>query len=193
MPLLDGRSGCFDGYLYSNTGDKIKEFEEQWKILNELTNKLETQKIVDIDAILMQFMYINRVRQKEYLNKSSVNVTVPGVRRYYTEFNKKLLDEPFVLCDEFTKIVEIWEKIKNYPIVKLLMKFNENVKLYLAGYLSRFEVTEITVEEVLGVCECLLRLFTILHKISTSIFVIHGKKMISWKKFPNIIKTSWFI
>ena len=163
LPLSD--ANIISAQLYVNAGDKKNEFNELWENIKKLTNQLAAQKVVDIDAILTQFMYINRARQRIYLNNGSVDVTVPGLRRYYTEIEKKLLDDPFVLCKELEKIAQIWDNIKNYPIVKLLMKFNENAKLYLAGYLSRFEDTEITVEKVLGVCECLLRLFTILELV----------------------------
>ncbi|MFP3041068.1 HNH endonuclease family protein [Treponema primitia] len=60
------------------------------------------------------------------------------------------------------KITQIWEKVKDFPIVKLLSKFNENVKLYFSGYFYRYETTDITEKKLLDVCECLLRLFTIL-------------------------------
>lgn len=42
------------------------------------------------------------------------------------------------------------------------MKCNENAKLFLSGYLYRYETTEITEENILDLCECLLRLFTVL-------------------------------
>ena len=163
MPLSD--ADIISAQLYSNAGDNKNEFNERWENINKFANQLAAQKVVDIDAILTQFMYINRARQKKYISNGSVDVTVPGLRRYYTDIEKKLLDEPFVLCNELEKIAQIWENIKNYPIIKLLMKFNENAKLYLAGYLSRFEEAEITGEKVLGVCECLLRLFTILELV----------------------------
>jgi hypothetical protein len=116
----------------------------------------------------MQFMYINRARSKEYLtDKGSVNVTTPGLRRYYTELNKQLLNAPLDLCEEFIRIAETWLKIKEYPIVKLALKFNENIKLYLAGYLSRFQVAEISECSVKQIGECLIRLFTILELVDT--------------------------
>jgi hypothetical protein len=107
-------------------------------------------------------MYIERACQKEYLKINSVDVTVPGLRRYYTDIRKELLREPVVLCGKLMKIAQIWEKVKDFPIVKLLSKFNENAKLYLAGYFYRYETTEIAEEKLLDVCECLLRLFALL-------------------------------
>ncbi|GHV24449.1 hypothetical protein AGMMS4952_00040 [Spirochaetia bacterium] len=163
MPLSD--ADIISAQLYSNAGNNKEEFIKQWKDINKLASELNTQKVVDIDAILMQFMYINRAYQKEYLKNNSVDVTVPGLRRYYTDIRKELLDEPLVLCNKLMKIAQTWEEIKDFPIVKLLMKFNENVNLYLSGYFYRYETTEITEENLLDVCECLLRLFTILELV----------------------------
>jgi hypothetical protein len=160
MPLSD--ADIISAQLYSNAGSNNKEFNEQWESINTLASELNTQKVTDFDAILMQFMYINRALQKEYLKNNSVDVTVPGLRRYYIDIKKELLDEPLVLCGKLMKIARIWEKIKDFPIVKLLGKFNENVNLYLSGYFYRYEPEEITEEKLLDVCECLLRLFTIL-------------------------------
>jgi uncharacterized protein with ParB-like and HNH nuclease domain len=160
LPLSD--ADIISAQLYANAGNNKEDFNDQWESIIKLANELDSQKVVDIDAILMQFMYINRVCQKEYQKN---DVTVPGLRRYYTDIKKELLDKPLALCSELTKILQIWEKIKDYPIVKLLLKFNENVKLYLSGYLYRYETAEITEEKVLDVCECLLRLFTILELV----------------------------
>ena len=162
MALSD--ADIISAQLFSNVPNK-DVFNKQWEDIHELASKLDSQKIANIDAILMQFMYINRAQQKEYLKNGSVDVTVPGLRRYYTDIKKELLDDPLVLCGRLMKIAEIWEKIKDYPIVKLLAKFNENAKLYLSGYFSRYEVAEITEKELLDVCECLLRLFTILELV----------------------------
>jgi hypothetical protein len=163
MPLSD--ADIISAQLYSNAGDNKKEFNEQWENINKLASELNAQKIVDIDAVLMQFMYINRASKKEYLKNDSVDVTTPGLRRYYTDIRKELLEEPLDLCQKLQKITQIWEKAKDYPIVKLLLKFNENAKLYLSGYLYRYEIDEITETEMLEVCECLLRLFALLELV----------------------------
>ena len=57
--------------------------------------------------------------------------------------------------------------IKNYPVVKLLLKYNENAKLYLSSYLYRYKTTDITETEVMDICESLLRLFTILELVDS--------------------------
>ena len=45
------------------------------------------------------------------------------------------------------------------------MKFNENAKIYLVSYLSRFDLSAISENTVQGIAECLLRLFTILELV----------------------------
>ncbi len=161
LPLAD--ADIISARLYSKAGDDNDKFNEQWKNIKTSADELNELKIVNIDAVLQQFMYINRAINKEYVNGTSVNVTTPGLRRYYTDIQKKLLDEPLVLCKNLAKITKIWYEIKDYPLVKLLLKYNENAKLYLSSYLYRFETTDdITEEKIKTICECLLRLFAIL-------------------------------
>ena len=102
---------------------------------------------------------------KQHSEKGSVNMTTPGLRRYYTEENKKLLENPLKLTAQLLKIAKIWSEIKNYSIIKLCSKFNENFKLYLISYLSRFEVDEITENLVISFAEELLKLFSILELV----------------------------
>lgn len=165
MPLSD--ADIISAQLYSNAGDNKKTFNDQWESINQLANELSGRKIIDLDAVLQQFMYINRAINKEYISinkegNESVDVTTPGLRRYYTDIKKELLSEPLTLCNNLTKITNIWNTVKDYPTVKLLLKCNENAKLFLSGYLYRYELTEITEENILDLCECLLRLFTVL-------------------------------
>lgn len=165
MPLSD--ADIISAQLYSNAGENKKDFNYQWEYINKLANELSSRKIIDIDSVLQQFMYISRAINKEYISvnkegNESVDVTTPGLRRYYTDIKKELLNEPLVLCNNLSKITNIWNNIKDYPTVKLLLKYNENAKLFLSSYLYRFELAEITEENTLELCECLLRLFTVL-------------------------------
>lgn len=159
MPLAD--ADIISAQLYSKAGDDKDKFNEQWKEINKLASELSNQRIIDIDGVLQQFMYISRSI------KCDNDVTTPGIRRYYTEEEKGLLDNPLDLCTDFSKIVSKWDKIKDYPIVKLLLKCNENAKLFLSGYLYRFEVEDLNEEKILSICECLLKLFTILELSDT--------------------------
>lgn len=161
LPLSD--SDIISAQLYSKSGEGERaEFNAIWEELQNTAQSLSTRKVIDLDDVLQQYMYIKRATNKEYLKDSSVDVTTPGLRRYYTEINKQLLAEPIHLSTELLLIAKKWEKIKDYSLVKLLLKFNENFKLYLSSYLYRFKLEEITEETVAGVALPLLKLFTIL-------------------------------
>lgn len=165
LPLSD--SDIISAELYSRSGDDKTEFNNKWKSLNELSNILNYSKIVDINNILQQYMYIVRSLSKEYVKEvengiSSVDVTTPGLRRYYTILNKDLLSSPVVFCENLYIIAKKWNLVKEYASVRLLLKFNENAKIYLACYLYRYDFDDITELNIQGVCESLLKLFTIL-------------------------------
>lgn len=164
MPLSD--ADIISAQLYSNSGDeKREEFNDLWETLSQLANNLNSQGIVNIDGILQQFMYINRAKNKVYIKDNSVDVTTPGLRRYYTDINKDLLTNPLDLSKRLIKIAHIWEKIKDYPSIKLLLKFNENTKLFLIGYLNRYHIDDLTERKVEEISNCLIRLFAILEVV----------------------------
>lgn len=164
LPLSD--ADIISAQLYSNAGNDKNRFMKLWEDLKKTTDDLSLRKIVDIDSVLQQYMYIRRSLDREYIKEGSQpDVTTPGLRRYYTIDNKDLLRKPFELCEQFNKIAQIWDKIKEYPIIKLLLKFNENAKIYLVSYLSRFALSDISEDTVQDIAECLLRLFTILELV----------------------------
>jgi len=163
LPLSD--ADIISAQLYSKAGIEKRDFNEKWESINKLADELNTRKIVTIDAVLQQFMYINRAMNREYVKESSVDVTTPGLRRYYTDMKKELLSQPLALCNNLAKITKIWDDIKDNPLVKLLLKCNENAKLFLSSYLYRFEITELTESRVNEICECLLKLFTVLELV----------------------------
>ncbi|WP_218777382.1 DUF262 domain-containing protein [Commensalibacter intestini] len=147
LPLSD--ADIISAQLYSYALDKREEFNKQWNNILQLTKKLNDQNIINIDSALQQFMYIKRALDQEYVRiTSSVDVTTPGLRRYYADKESELLKEPFLLCNQLMKIVKIWNEIKEYSIVRILLKCNVNVKLYLASYLYRYEVSEITEKKI---------------------------------------------
>lgn len=168
LPLSD--SDIISAQLYANAkkDDMHEKFNENWADLNKLASQLNQSKIVNLDNILQQYMYIHRAIGNEYVKTKddgglSIDVTTPGLRRYYTEIKKDdLLTNPLELCQKLTDIANKWEKVQEYPIVKLMLKNNENIKLFLAGYLYRFDVDDISQENISTVCESLLRLFTLL-------------------------------
>ena len=200
MPLLD--SDIISAKLYSNSGEDREGFNKKWSEFKKIILNLEEDKITDIDNVLKQYMYINRSQSKEYISeKGSINVTTPGLRRYYTETNSELLQSPLKLTAQLLKVSKIWYQIKDYSIMKLCSKFNENLNLYLMSYLFRYEVDEITENLVIAFAENLLRLFVILElvdtgysssKFKTFLFGLNIKlvdKNISLSEIKDIIST----
>lgn len=115
--------------------------------------------MVNIDSVLQQFMYINRADKKEY---EEGQLNTPGVRKYYTVIKPSLLDDPMEICNKFSRILNIWNLIQGYPITKLLLKFNENFKLFLISYLFRVSEDNLSEQDVTPIMECMLRLFALL-------------------------------
>jgi hypothetical protein len=157
MPLSD--ADIISAHLFKNTSDGKADFINDWGLIIKQADELGQKKVVDIDGILQQFMYINRAKEHQY---SEGELTTPGVRKYYTVLYPELLEKPSVICTNFNRILQIWNDIQGYPIVKLLLKFNENFKLFLISYLFRVPADQITNESVKPIMECLLRLFTLL-------------------------------
>lgn len=168
LPLYD--SDIISAKLYAEA-EKSKvsdEFTKLWKELIELIDELKQNGIANIDAILMQQMYFERAKNKNneiVTATGSINVTTPGLRRYFTEDNKELLNDPIGLCNQMINIAKIWKKASAYPIIQVLLKFNDNAKLFLASYFHRFKADELSEEDVNEIAICLLRLFTVLELV----------------------------
>lgn len=156
MPLSD--ADIISAQLFSNASNK-DDFKKRWESIIRHTDDLGQKKIINIDNVLQQFMYINRAKEKQYAENE---LTTPGIRKYYTILYPSLLKEPIILCKNFSKIVKIWDKIQDFPLTKLLLKFNENLKLFLIAYLFRVPEEEITEQSTTPIMECLLRLFALL-------------------------------
>lgn len=165
LPLSD--ADIISAQMYSYAGDNKTDFNTSWETITKIANKLSLRKITDIDGVLQQNMYIQRAVTKEYMRTGTPDVTTPGLRKYYLELNKESLKNPRELCNSFDKIVQIWDKIKDYPVIKLLLKFNENIKIYLIAYLSRFNLKEIDQKNIEEIAECLIRLFAVLELVDT--------------------------
>ena len=158
MPLSD--ADIISAQLYSKSGDDGKDiFISEWEHINNLADQLSQEKIVSIDNVLQQFMYVNRARKKQYKTNE---VTTPGLRKYYLVEHSELLNNPRELCHSFKEILDIWNIIKDYAVIRLLLKFNENFKLFLISYLLRYEPSKLTIGAVTPIAETLLRLFTVI-------------------------------
>ena len=150
MPLSD--SDIISAQMYSNAGENKAPFMAKWEYITKIANNLSSRRIVNIDSVLQQYMYIWRAANKVYMIDGNLpDVTTPGLRRFYTSDvkSKNLLRNPMELCDNLEKIVRIWDRIKDY----------------LISYLFRFDESDITEEVVLEVGESLLKLFTILELV----------------------------
>lgn len=163
LPLFD--SDIISAKLYAEAEKigKQVEFADLWKQLNEVIDDLEIAQVADINSILMQYMYYVRTINGETISDSgAINVTTPGLRRYFTEKNRKPISNPIEMCMSMIKLAKIWKKVSEYSQTKVLLKFNENSKLFLASYFFRFREEDITKEIVEPILDCLLRLFTLL-------------------------------
>ena len=166
LPLYDSDIISAKLYAEAEKRGKEKEFADLWKQLNNCINELESTRIADINSILMQYMYYIRTVNKETISETgAINVTTPGLRRYFTEINKMPITDPIGRCSEMVKLAKVWKKVSEYPQMKVLLKFNENTKLFLASYFFRFDEDNITEELVEPILECLLRLFSLLELV----------------------------
>ena len=164
LPLYD--SDIISAQLYAEAEKQgvQNEFAELWKEFNNSVAELEQGRIADINSILMQYMYFER-RMETVNEKGSVNVTTPGLRRYFTEIHKELLQDPIGMCKTMIKLVKMWKKVSKYPTAQVLQKYNENSKLFLASYFLRFNEEDVNEESVKPILESFLRLFVILELV----------------------------
>lgn len=163
LPLYDSDIISAKLYAVAEKNGDGEEFTILWK---NLMDEIADLNIIGIDSVLMQKMYYQRAIDKEIVLKSgSINVTTPGLRRYYTEINKYILNEPIKLCKELINIVKIWKKISKYPVAQVLFKFNDNAKLFIASYLWDFKFEDIEEEKINSIFNNMLRLFTVLELV----------------------------
>lgn len=169
LPLDDSDIISAKLFAVAEKNNESMRFAKLWKELLEMIDDLKQSDIVkSIDALLMQQMYFERAKNKNneiVTATGSINVTTPGLRRYFTEDNKELLNDPIGLCNQMINIAKIWKKASTYAIIQVLLKFNDNAKLFLASYFHRFKEDEISEEDVKEIAVCLLRLFTVLELV----------------------------
>ncbi|MBD5161127.1 MAG: DUF262 domain-containing protein [Oscillibacter sp.] len=168
LPLYD--SDIISAQLYAEAESKGQQdqFSDLWKQVNEQVNELTELGIADLNSILMQHMYYTRTINRETVTETgSINVTTPGLRRYFININSKPLQDPIQMCTEMLNLARIWKKVSKYSLMKVLLKFNENMKLFLASYFYRFREDEITEEAVTPILISMLRLFAILELVDS--------------------------
>lgn len=165
MPLNDADIISAKLFATSKTLKQDKEFSGKWKELLDEVNSLKAKGILDIDSILTQYMYLVRAVNKEINSTGSIDVTVPGVRRYFTEINKELISNPIKTCSAMLTLAKIWTQIVNKPIVNILLKLNENAKLFLGCFFNRFIDEPVNTNDVEILSEAMVKLFAILELI----------------------------
>ncbi len=171
LPLYDSDIISAKLYAAASALGKTDDYSKLWSELKAQTMALEELGISNLNALLMQYMYyIRTVNGETVTANGTVNVTTPGLRRYFTEDNKKPVGDPIGMCKDLLKLVKAWQAVANLEEVKVLLKFNENAKLFLASYLLRRSEEEISEdgvneENVKKIAEGLLRLFAVLELV----------------------------
>lgn len=179
MPLTD--SDIIYSKMFAATQDdnERKLLGKKWKYLIELTNELEIEKVTNLNGLLNQKMYLYRSLDGKTINASgNIDVTTPGLRRYYTDINTSLLKKTIEFCNELIKLAEIWNIAKENNTMKVLFNFNDNSKLFIASYFYRYESYFVMddngkfviskdnkndlIEKIEKIAELMLRLFAIL-------------------------------
>ena len=167
LPLYDSDIIAAKLYACANGKNQTEKYSKLWTELKTQIALLEETGIADINGILMQYMYYLRTINGDTIGQNgNANVTTPGLRRYFTQDNTTPIKNPVEMCSNLLKLVYAWQKVSKYEIVKILLKFNENTKLFLASYLLRFErVDDMTEDEVNEIAICLMRLFAVLELV----------------------------
>lgn len=181
LPLCD--SDIISAQLYGESKKQGKEddFKKLREEYNGLVEDLKSLSIANDNSLLMQYMYYIRVLNGETKSDSgAINVTTPGLRRYFIEENKEPISDPIKMCKDLIYLAKVWSVLSEHTLVKILLKFNENSKLFLASYLFRSQTadgeiadgaitedveekfTKKLTKELTNILECMLRLFAIL-------------------------------
>ena len=166
LPLYD--SDIISAKLYASAESQglSNSFRKAWEDLKDQVDELNGLGICDLDSILMQQMYYEKAAGGEIIGESgSPNVTMPGLRRYFTEINKNLLLHPVELCNDMNNIARIWKKTSEYPSVQVLSRFNDSFKFFLSTYFHLFSAEDITEKNVAPLADAMIRLFAILELV----------------------------
>lgn len=166
LPLYDSDIISAKLYAAASTLGKTAEYSKLWNEFKQENMELEELGIGDINALFMQYMYyIRTINGETKTANDTINVTTPGLRRYFIDNNKTLVNEPIATCSDMLKLTRTWKEIVNYEAVKILLKFNDNAKLFLASYLLKLNEEELSQDNVTVIAESLLRLFATLELV----------------------------
>ncbi len=166
LPLYDSDIISARLYAEAEKAGNEQDFSRLWKRLNNEISEIEDLGIGDMNSVLMQYMYYIRTVNNEIISPTgSINVTTPGLRRYFTEVNKNPVNHPIDMCGGMLHLVKVWKKISEYPATRVLLKFNENSKLFLASYFFRFADEDFSEALFDTVLKSMLRLFAVLELV----------------------------
>ena len=155
---------------YLESGKSYSQvFQEKWQEfvynvsclpLQSKGRNLDEKEAEKRKSILNQYMYYVRACDGE-------TDSVLSVRDFYNSKIEKNEDsnvnfDPIVTCDALIKLALIWDKILDFPVVRVLLKLNSNAQYFLISYLYKYDIEEITLDKVESIAENLLRLFAIL-------------------------------
>ena len=161
MPLTDADVLSAQLYSYANGSES---FITKWSDLNDSINKLNEKGILDLQTVFGQYMYIYRAEN------GIKEVQMVGLRPFY--LSNDLLKDPEGFIANLKKIADNWEKVSDSPLTRLLLKFNQNARFFIATYLYAHGTSSFQIP-----FECLLRLFAILE------IVDYGYSSKSFKQF----------
>ena len=154
---------------------EFKEFKENWEKLKEISKTLEKKEIIPSSALrqknaeekeilgdfFQQYIYIYILRAKDALENVS-GFYSPSNRTYYLQ-DKKLLNNPQGFVEELLKVAEIWNKLTDYPIVKLSLKFNKYILFFVVSLLLvKYKINEINEDLTKQISTNFLKLFVLL-------------------------------
>jgi hypothetical protein len=132
-PLEDADVICSLAYSKCTDITEKTKFQENWKkVIVGTENTLSGY--FSVTSLLQQFMYHDRAVQTFITNKSCTEVSTPGLRNYYTMINKALLCAPIPFSKNLLIFEKIWEFLLDLPVIRLLLKMNNNAHLFLASY-----------------------------------------------------------
>ena len=90
------------------------------------------------------------------------------------------------------RLISEYTMLERNDVFELLLKFNENFKLFLISYLFRYGASAITKDVVAPIAECLLRLFTIIEAGDAGYSASKFKTFLFNENF-NLVDTSYTI
>lgn len=179
LPLSDADVICSSAYAKCKDEQTQKEFQKSWYcLIDNVENKLGSY--FSVTTILQQFMYYQRF-YKSANDGTNTDITTPGLRKYYTNDNKDFVGNPIPFCRNLNTLARLWEELLSYSIVRLALKTNNNIHLFLATFFYHFILqrnlkgkdSEIDVsldyeKEIKPIVELFLRLFALLELVDIS-------------------------